>query len=133
MEGVPMIGWAQTIAQVILGLSIALSGTAQAPNSASAPAKPADEERALRAFAAIQPIDVHVHVFKTDPAFQKMLERLNVKLLKDWQSTYARDWKFLATCETLNLEGKQVHGLNLPQPVLQKMFRSNAIRWIPGL
>ena len=53
--------------------------------------------------------------------------------LKEWQSTYARDWKFLATAETLSVEGKPIHGLNLPQPVLQKMFRGNAIRWIPGL
>jgi hypothetical protein len=53
--------------------------------------------------------------------------------LKDWQSTYARDWKFLATDETLAVEGKQVHGLSLPKPVLQKIFRSNAILWIPGL
>jgi predicted TIM-barrel fold metal-dependent hydrolase len=53
--------------------------------------------------------------------------------LKEWQSTYARDWKFLATSETLSVEGKQIQGLHLPQPVLQKMFRSNAIRWIPGL
>lgn len=363
----------RAIAQVILGLSIALSFTAQAPTSASALTKPADDDVALRAFAAIHPIDVHVHVFKTDPAFQKMLERLNLKLLdilvmddtlsyrkqlqpqiddalalvrssrghvalcttfdpykfdsasfsadaikqidrdftqgavgvkiwknigmeikdssgqyimaddpkfepiykdianhgktlmthqaepdvawgppdasdpswsyykenpqwyvanrpgfpskqkileardhvlannpqlrmvgvhlgsmerdldniashldkypnfaidtaarmeylmlmppekvraflikyqdrvlygtdldllpdaklsevlKDWQSTYVRDWKFLATGETLNVEGKLVHGLNLPQPVLRKIFRSNAIRWIPGL
>ncbi|MGA2338062.1 MAG: hypothetical protein ABSG08_22015 [Terriglobales bacterium] len=76
-----MMGSARTIAQVILGLSIALSSTGQAPASAFALAKPADEEGALRAFAAIHPIDVHVHVFKTDPAFQKMLEGLNVKLL----------------------------------------------------
>ena len=54
-------------------------------------------------------------------------------VLKDWQSTYARDWKFLATGETFTVEGKPVHGLNLPQPVLEKIFRSNAIRWIPGL
>jgi predicted TIM-barrel fold metal-dependent hydrolase len=53
--------------------------------------------------------------------------------LKDWRSTYARDWKFLATGETFDLEGKQAHGLNLPQTVLQKIFRNNAIRWIPGL
>ena len=53
--------------------------------------------------------------------------------LAEWQSRYARDWKFLATSETLTVEGKQVRGLNLPQPVLQKIFRSNAIRWIPGL
>jgi predicted TIM-barrel fold metal-dependent hydrolase len=53
--------------------------------------------------------------------------------LTEWQSRYARDWKFLATGQTLTVEGKQVRGLNLPQPVLQKIFRSNAIRWIPGL
>ncbi|MFZ0419470.1 MAG: amidohydrolase family protein [Candidatus Sulfotelmatobacter sp.] len=53
--------------------------------------------------------------------------------LKEWESTYARDWRFLATGETFNVEGRQVHGLNLPQPVLQKIFRSNAMRWIPGL
>jgi predicted TIM-barrel fold metal-dependent hydrolase len=53
--------------------------------------------------------------------------------LIEWQSTYARDWKFLATGEILIVQGKQVHGLNLPQPVLEKIFRSNAMRWIPGL
>jgi predicted TIM-barrel fold metal-dependent hydrolase len=53
--------------------------------------------------------------------------------LKEWHATYARDWKFLATGATLNVKGKQVHGLSLPQTVLQKIFRSNAIRWIPGL
>ena len=53
--------------------------------------------------------------------------------LKDWQSTYARDWKFLATSETFRVGGKQVRGLNLPQPVVLKIFRSNALHWIPGL
>ncbi len=76
-----MVGLPRTIAQVILGLSIALSSTSQAPTSASAPTRPSDEESALHAFAAIHPIDVHVHVFKTDPAFLQMLEQLNVKLL----------------------------------------------------
>jgi hypothetical protein len=76
-----MAGLTRTIAQVILSLSIALFSTAQAPTSASAPIKPSDEESALRAFATIHPIDVHVHVFKTDPAFQRMIEQLNLKLL----------------------------------------------------
>ncbi len=76
-----MTGAARTIARVLLGLSIALSSAAQAPTSASAAAKSSDDEVALRGFAAIHPIDGHVHVFKTDPAFQKMLERLNLKLM----------------------------------------------------
>jgi hypothetical protein len=76
-----MTGSARNIARVILGLSIALSTASQAPTSAPAGAQLTDEERALHAFAAIHPIDVHVHVFKTDLAFQKMLERLNLKLM----------------------------------------------------
>ena len=28
---------------------------------------------------------------------------------------------------------KRVRGLKLPEPVLRKIFRSNAFRWIPGL
>jgi hypothetical protein len=76
-----MSGSARRIAQVVFALSVALSCAAQTPASASAPARPSDDDGALRAFAAIRPIDVHVHVFKTDPVFQKMLEQLNVKLL----------------------------------------------------
>jgi predicted TIM-barrel fold metal-dependent hydrolase len=52
--------------------------------------------------------------------------------LKDWRSTYVRDWKFLATDETFDFEGKKVHGLKLPEPVLTKIFRNNALQWIPG-
>jgi predicted TIM-barrel fold metal-dependent hydrolase len=53
--------------------------------------------------------------------------------LKDWRSTYARDWRFLATDESFTADGKQVRGLNLPPPVLRKIFRTNALHWIPGL
>jgi predicted TIM-barrel fold metal-dependent hydrolase len=53
--------------------------------------------------------------------------------LKEWESTYARDWKFLATDETFQSEGRTVHGLKLPQAVLKKIFHDNAIHWIPGL
>ena len=67
--------------RVLLGFSIALSSAAQVSPSTSAPATAASEETTLRAFAAIHPIDVHVHVFKTDPAFQNMLERLNLKVM----------------------------------------------------
>jgi Amidohydrolase len=77
----PMTGLARSIAQVVLGFSIALSWAAQAPTSSAAPAKAGDDEAALRGFAAIHPLDVHVHVFKSDAAFQKMLERLNLKLM----------------------------------------------------
>lgn len=53
--------------------------------------------------------------------------------LKDWQSTYVRDWKFLATDETFDSEGRKVRGLKLPEAVLRKIFRENALHWIHGL
>src|ERR1035441_210318 len=60
---------------------IAVSCAAQTASAAPASIGKVGEEQALKAFAALHPIDAHVHVFKTDPAFQEMLERLNVKLL----------------------------------------------------
>jgi hypothetical protein len=39
------------------------------------------EEEALKAFAALHPIDAHVHVFKTAPEFQAMLEHEQITLL----------------------------------------------------
>jgi predicted TIM-barrel fold metal-dependent hydrolase len=53
--------------------------------------------------------------------------------LKDWEDTYARDWKFLATDRMLELRGRQVQGLDLPQPVLRRIFHDNAVHWIPGI
>lgn len=79
MTGLPRL-IAQVAIVLLIVLSIAFSSSAQAPTSPPA-AKPADDESALRAFAAIHPIDVHVHVFKSGPAFQKMIEGLNLKLL----------------------------------------------------
>jgi len=53
--------------------------------------------------------------------------------LSDWQATYVRDWRFFASGETFEQDGRTVHGLDLPQPVLHKIFRTNALNWIPGL
>jgi predicted TIM-barrel fold metal-dependent hydrolase len=55
------------------------------------------------------------------------------EILKDWRSAYARDWMFLASDRMIDYNGRKIRGLNLPQPVLRKIFRSNAQHWIPGL
>jgi len=58
----------------------------------------------------------------------------NVKQsVREWKDMYASDWKFLATNETLQIDGRSVHGLDLPQEVLQKIYRTNAQHWIKGL
>jgi predicted TIM-barrel fold metal-dependent hydrolase len=53
--------------------------------------------------------------------------------LKEWQETYTRDWKFLATDGTFEYHGHQIQGLKLPQSVLRKVYHDNAVRWIPGI
>jgi predicted TIM-barrel fold metal-dependent hydrolase len=53
--------------------------------------------------------------------------------LKDWQETYARDWKFLATDQILEYKSRQIEGLNLPKPVLRRIYHDNAVRWFPGI
>jgi predicted TIM-barrel fold metal-dependent hydrolase len=53
--------------------------------------------------------------------------------VKDWESTYERDWKFMSTDETFDLEGHKVQGLKLSDAVLRKIFHDNALHWIAGL
>src|SRR5450432_1306497 len=69
----------------ILGM-IALSGFAVWTVSGRALAQKVSteqtvSEKALKSLAALEPIDVHAHVFKTDPAFQAFLEQLHLKLV----------------------------------------------------
>lgn len=53
--------------------------------------------------------------------------------IKEWEETYARDWKYLADSEAVDYAGHKIQGLKLPQPVLRKLFHDNAVRWIPGI
>jgi len=55
------------------------------------------------------------------------------KALQEWTSTYERDWKFFATDQTVEYKGHQAQGLRLPEPILRKLYRDNAIRWFPGI
>jgi Amidohydrolase len=50
-----------------------------------------------------------------------------------WQKQLAEDWRYFATSETFNYEGHTVKGLDLPLPVLRKLYHDNAVHWIPGL
>jgi predicted TIM-barrel fold metal-dependent hydrolase len=53
--------------------------------------------------------------------------------LKEWESTYARDWKYFATGEEVQYPGGTTRGLGLPSAVLRKLYHDNAARWIPGI
>jgi predicted TIM-barrel fold metal-dependent hydrolase len=52
---------------------------------------------------------------------------------KDWQETYARDWKFLTTDQVLPYRGRQIQGLKLPASVVRRLYHDNAVRWFPGI
>ncbi|QHT71102.1 amidohydrolase family protein [Rhodocytophaga rosea] len=54
---------------------------------------------------------------------------------KGTHETWYNDWKFFATNESLtnaNTE-KEFKGLHLPKEVIDKIYRTNAEKWIPGL
>lgn len=54
------------------------------------------------------------------------------KIVGRWESAYDRDWRYLATSDSFQIAGRTITGLALPQSVLRKIFRDNALRWIPG-
>ena len=68
---------------ICVTLSLAFAGAFIVQRVLAAPASSEAglTEQALKSFAVLDPIDVHVHVFKTDPAFQAVLERLHLKLV----------------------------------------------------
>jgi hypothetical protein len=49
------------------------------------------------------------------------------------RGTYDRDWAFFAGSDGMDYNGRPTRGLGLPDGVLRKIFRENALRWLPGL
>ena len=62
-----------------------------------------------------------------------MPEAKTENALAEWNDTYARDWKFFATDQTVEYKGRSYQGLALPEPVLRKTFHDNALHWLPGI
>lgn len=48
------------------------------------------------------------------------------------QATHDRDWSFFAGDDMMEYDGRPTRGLALPEGVLRKIFRENALRWLPG-
>ncbi len=57
----------------------------------------------------------------------------DARAAQELQETHGRDWNFFAGKDTLSYGKSQVSGLGLPEKVLQKVFRDNAVRWLPGI
>jgi predicted TIM-barrel fold metal-dependent hydrolase len=52
---------------------------------------------------------------------------------KSLQATHDRDWEFFSGGGVMEYAGRQTRGLELPAGVLRKIFRENALHWLPGL
>jgi predicted TIM-barrel fold metal-dependent hydrolase len=52
---------------------------------------------------------------------------------KDWEEAYADQWRYFATNDTVEYQGKPVQGLALPFSILRKIYHDNAIKWFPGV
>jgi predicted TIM-barrel fold metal-dependent hydrolase len=51
----------------------------------------------------------------------------------NWERKVAREWRYFATDDTFEESSRKVPGLDLPEPVLRKLYRDNAQRWVPGI
>jgi len=51
------------------------------------------------------------------------------RAIKEWEETYTRDWKYFADTDAIDYRGHKTRGLELPKPVLQKLFHDNALQW----
>ena len=71
-----LLSLATTVLTVLILLaSVLLSGSSYGTNPALPPA--AD----LASFSALAPIDAHVHLYKDDPAFARLMDRLKLHVL----------------------------------------------------
>ncbi len=53
--------------------------------------------------------------------------------IERWENYFARDWRFLATNDWVEYMGRKYQGLDLPRPVLAKLYHANAVHWFPGI
>jgi predicted TIM-barrel fold metal-dependent hydrolase len=49
------------------------------------------------------------------------------------KNVHDRDWTFFSGEDAMEYDGKPTRGLDLPEGVLRKLFRENALRWLPGI
>ena len=48
------------------------------------------------------------------------------------QTTHDRDWALFSGKDMMDYAGQRTQGLALPDSILRKIFRENALRWLPG-
>ena len=49
------------------------------------------------------------------------------------EASYALDWRYFATSDSLVYRHHAIQGLALPEPILRKLYHDNAVKWFPGV
>ncbi|AXC09791.1 hypothetical protein ACPOL_0412 [Acidisarcina polymorpha] len=53
--------------------------------------------------------------------------------VEEWEKQLALDWRYFASADRFDYNGRTVQGLHLPAQVLKKIFHDNAVHWLPGI
>ena len=73
------------IAVIACGLQLAVAGVTKTPTvirlQQSAPSRNVNQNLLLRSFAALDPIDAHVHIYKDDPSLDAFLKQYHLHVL----------------------------------------------------
>jgi hypothetical protein len=85
------------------------------------PSKPDPAEAELKEFAALEPIDAHTHIYRNDPAFSAMLQRLHLHVL-DLLVVDVKDNATHRTFEPLKQAAWQFVSSNAPHAALSTSF-----------
>lgn len=72
-------------------------------------------------------------IYATDNDHEFFPEADAVQAEEFWENAYANQWRYLATNDTVEYQGKPVQGLALPMPILRKLYHDNAVKWFPGV
>jgi hypothetical protein len=106
----------------LLAFAPAGQSTEAAPQSAKpATSKPDPAEAELKEFAALEPIDAHTHIYRNDPVFSAMLQRLHLHVL-DILVVDVNDNATHRTFEPLKQAAWQFVSSNAPHAALSTSF-----------
>jgi len=72
-----------------------------------------------------------IYATDNDHEFYPARNRGRAKMF--WEEAYADQWRYLATDDMVEYQGKAVQGLALPPSVLRKIYHDNAVKWFPGI
>ncbi len=52
---------------------------------------------------------------------------------KSFLAQHEQEWRYFASAGSVTFRGREVRGLGLPEEALRRVFRENAMRWLPGI